>query len=214
VSYDPATTGEAPITWGQGPSVDREAGPASGRGVERSLGFSAADIGTAVWLPDEPEALVAALVKDGRPFNGAFVPLVIHDPMLAERSYDAAEWAADLIRGESGECLCVTPFADKGWLAEAPLSPRQWNHTAAMVERLDELCKRYKLRCVVSDVIDDQQVREDGGLDPDLPVTFVLDAGSFLNDGYVPVCLISPEKVELEGNPLADRLRGFLRNRT
>lgn len=212
MSYDPATTGEAPITWGLGPDAPQAAPPE--RGIERTLGFGASDIGTAIWLPDEPEALVTALVKDGRAFNGAFVPLVIHDPVLAERSFDAAEWAADLIRGESGECLCITPFADKGWVAESPLSPRQWNHTAAMVERLDELCKRYRLRSVVSDVIGDQEMREDGGLDPGLPIHFVLDAGSFLNDGYLPAKLISPEKVELDGNPLADKLRGFLRNRT
>ncbi len=165
------------------------------------------------WLPDDPEDLTAALLDDGRPFNGAFVPLVIHDPLLAERSYDAAEWAADLIRSEGGQCLCVTPFAEKGWVAETPLSPRQWNHTAAMVERLDDLCIRFRLRPMVSDVIGDQQAREDGGLDPELPIHYVLDAGSFLPDGFVPARLVSPEKVDLDGHPLADRLRGYLRNR-
>ena len=213
MSYDPATTGDAPISWGQAPSADESSGPDAPGDLERSLGFRAKDIGSAAWLPDEPEALAKALLDDGRPFNGAFVPLVIHDPLLAERSFDAAEWAADLIRGEGGECLCITPFAEQKWAASAPLSPRQWNHTAAMVERLDELCLRYRLRAQVSDVIGEQETREDGGLDPDQPVHYVLDAGSFLTDGFVPVRLISPERPQVEGTPLGDLLRGFLRSR-
>lgn len=214
MSYDPATTGEAPVTWGQSPEQPGEAeGSSSAAELERTLGFRVSDIGTAAWLPDEPEALTKALLDDGRTFNGAFVPLVIHDPLLAERSYDAAEWAADLIRGEGGECLCITPFAEKGWVGDTPLSPRQWNHTAAMVERLDDLCKRYKLRGVVSDMVGDQEAREDTGLDPGLPIYYVLDAGNFLPDGFIPARLISPEKVEPDGSPLADRLRGFLRSR-
>jgi hypothetical protein len=177
------------------------------------LGFRAADIGMASWLPDDPTALTAALLDDGRPFNGAFVPLVIHDPLLAERAFDAAEWAADLIKGEGGECLCITPFAEKERIGEVPLSPRQWNHTAAMVERLDELCTRFKLRPVVSDTVADQQTREDGGLDPALPIHFVLDTGNFLPDGFVPARLRSPEQIELDGSPLADRIRGLIRSR-
>lgn len=214
MSYDPATTGEAPISWGQGPGPDGPTAPAAeDRDLQRRLGFTAADIGSAAWLPDDPEALTKALLDDGRPFNGAFVPLVIHDPLLAERSYDAAEWAAELIRGEGGERLCVTPFAEKDWVASTPLSPRQWNHTAAMIERLDELCRRHRLEAAVSDVIGDEQAREDGGLDPDLPIHYVLDAGSYLPDGFVPVRLISPERVELDGQPLTERLRGLLRGR-
>lgn len=214
VSYDPATTGEAPISWGQGPPS--AGGPVGGASPEihRSLGFDADEIGSAGWLPDDPEALTAALLADGRPFNGAFVPLVIHDPLLAERSFDAAEWAADLIRIEGGELLVITPFAEKGTVADTPLSPRQWNHTVAMIERLDDLCARYRLQPLVSDHIGDQPAREDSGLDPNRPVHYVLDAGSFLPDGFVPARLISPEKVSQDGNPLADRLRGLLRNRS
>ncbi len=212
MSYDPATTGEAPVSWGRGPQPEDEPGPAGPGEIDRSLGFQAADIGTATWLPDEPEALMKALLDDGRPFNGAFVPLVIHDPLLAERSYDAAEWAADLIRTEGGQCVCITPFAEKGWVAETPLSPRQWNHTAAMIERLDDLCQRFRLRPLVSDRIGDEQARDDSGLDPELPIHYVLDAGNFLPDGFVPARLISPEKVQPDAN-LADRLRGFLGNR-
>ena len=63
-------------------------------------------------------ALADALREDGRAFNGAYVPLVIHDPQLAERSYDAAEWAADLIRGPpvgGGMCHRAVRREGLGW---------------------------------------------------------------------------------------------------
>lgn len=214
MSYDPAKTGEAPIVWGAGrPPEDVVQPDESDLDLERRLGFEQSDFNNATWLPDEPTALTNALLKDGRVFNGAYVPLVIHDPQLAERSYDAAEWAADLIRTEGGERLAVAPFADKGWVSDAPLSPRQWNHAAAMIERLDELCKRFKLRTVVNDVIGGQQVREDDSIEQDLAIHYVLDAGSFVPDGFVSARLTSPEKVEPGSGPIADRLRGLLKGR-
>lgn len=216
MSFDPATTGDAPISWGQAPGPSGQPGPAQPADeVIRRLGFSPEDIGTASWLPDDPDGLSNELLKDGRDFNGAFVPLVIHDPVLAERSYDAAEWAAELIAGEGGAYLCVAPFAEQNWASGSPLSPRQWNHTAAMMERLDELCSKNRLQALVSDVVGGREVRKEGGLDPQRPIHFVLDAGSFLTDGFVPVRLISPERTEAEGDtPLGEMLRGLLRNRS
>jgi hypothetical protein len=214
VAYDPAKTGEAPIVWGAGPPPEDLVAPANADAdLERRLGFQQQDFNTATWLPDEPTALTNALLKDGRVFNGAYVPLVIHDPQLAERSFDAAEWAADLIRTEGGERLAVAPFADKGWVSDAPLSPRQWNHAAAMIERLDELCRRFRLRTVVNDVIGDEQVREADALIEDLPIHYVLDAGSFVPDGFVSARLVSPERVEPGSGPIAERLRGLLKGR-
>jgi hypothetical protein len=196
VSEDPATTGEV--------SLDRLSSEPTGASTARSsrnddsnrrvLGFGAADIGAATWLPDESEALTQTVESNGRSFHGAFVPLVIHDPLLAERSFDAAEWAADLIRLGGGTCLCITPFAERGSTLDVPLSHRQWNHTAAMIERLDELCGRFKLKPVTSDRVGGRQVRDGEGLDPERPIHYVLDAGNFLPDGFVPTRLVSPER--------------------
>ncbi|MEM7321846.1 MAG: hypothetical protein AAF531_02075 [Actinomycetota bacterium] len=213
MSYDPAKTGEAPIVWGAGAPPAGAPEPPVNDDLERRLGYQQADFNDATWLPDDPTALTAKLLEDGRTFNGAFVPLVIHDPQLAERSYDAAEWAADLIRTEGGQRLAIAPFADKGWAADAPLSPRQWNHAAAMVERLEELCQRFKLLVIVNDMIGDQQANEPDPFVEDLPIHYVLDAGSFVSDGFVSARLISPEKLEVAAGPLGERLRGLLRGR-
>jgi hypothetical protein len=212
VNFDPATTGEAPISWGAGdPGVS---GPGAAEGeVERLLGFEAAELGRAVWLPDDPDAIERAVAESGLPFNGAYVPLVVHDPLLAERSFDAAEWAADLIRGAGGRWMGLAPHAERGWLSAAPLSHRQWNHTAAMLERLDELCGRYRLQAVVRDTLGEEQARDDGTPAPDEPIHYVLDAGSFVPDGFVAARLVSPERPAVESN-LTDRLRDFLRNRS
>lgn len=209
MSYDPAKTGEAPIVSPGGPPPEDD-GPAEfGDDLERRLGFRPEDFNSATWLPDEPTALANALGTDGRAFNGAYVPLVIHDPQLAERSYDAAEWAADLIKTEGGGRMAIAPFAEKDWVADAPLSPRQWNHAAAMIERLDELCRRFSLVTLVSDLVGDQPARAD---DPEpmaaLPIHYVLDAGSFVPDGFVAARLVCPERVSFDGgSPGDDRLR-------
>jgi hypothetical protein len=213
VSFDPATTGEAPISWGLGALAGGPGSEADEHELVRRLGFAPTELERAVWLPDDPPALELAVAESGLPFNGAYVPLVIHDPLLAERSYDAAEWAADLIRGAGGRRMAVAPHAEKEWVVDTPLTRRQWNHTVAMIERLEELCGRFRLVAVISDTVGDDQAREDGAPDPSEPVHHVLDAGSFVPDGFVAGRLISPEKLVVESN-LTDRLRDFLRNRS
>lgn len=213
MNIDPATTGEAPVSWGVGPPPGDTGAGDDEREVERLLGFEPVELGRAIWLPDEPKALARSVAEAGRPLNGAYVPLVVHDPLLAERSYDAAEWASDLIRGAGGRYLGLAPHAEKGWVADAPLSRRQWNHAAAMVERLDELCGRYGLEVVVNDTVGGEPARAEGSPEPAEPIHYALDAGSFVPDGFVPARLVSPEKLTVESN-LTERLRDFLRNRS
>ena len=212
MSFDPATTGDAPISWGLEALAGGPGSEVDEHELVRRLGFDPTELERAVWLPDDPRALERAVAESGLPFNGAYVPLVIHDPLLAERSYDAAEWAADLIRGAGGRRMAIAPHIEKGWVADTPLTRRQWNHTVAMIERLEDLCARFRLVAVVSDTVGDDQARDDGP-DPSEPVHHVLDAGSFVPDGFVPARLISPESLVVEPN-LTDRLRDFLRNRS
>ena len=213
MSFDPATTGEAPISWGVRPRPDDPAAGSDDGEIERFLGLDPVELGRATWLPDDPEGLAWAIAEAGRPFEGAHVPLVIHDPLLAERTHDAAEWAAELIRGAGGSYLGIAPHAERGWVADAPLARRQWNHTAAMIERLDELCTRYRLQAVVDDRVGDEPARPTDPVEADVAVRYLIDAGSFVPDGFVPARLISPEKLTRESN-LTDRLRDFLRNRS
>lgn len=182
---------------GTTPISSRSAGPAGTAEFEgrhgRILGFRADEIGNAAWLPDDPRIIGRAILGDGRPFNGAFVPMVIHDSEAAERTFDAAEFAADLIAAEGGRGLCVSPFTTREWQDGTPPSAREWNHAVAMIERLEEVCVRYGLVLIVGDSGGDHPMREGGGLRDDLPIHYVLDTGNFLPDGYVPALLISPD---------------------
>ena len=180
----PTPAGDPPVPSSAG--VDTAAGP-------RRLGFSSTDLNGLVLVPDDPAALASVVEQSGHPFNGAFVPLVIHEPTLAERSYDAGEWAADLIRSAGGRSLVVAPYAHPEWAADGRPSARQWNHTVAMVERLQAVCQRFAALLVVRETIGGGP---SAGAGPDLepPVHHLLDAGNYVTDGFVPVRLVRPER--------------------
>lgn len=204
----PSDPGHVPVNW----SEQQSPGEDEPIVLDRILGCGAADIGTAVWLPDDVDAMADALIADGRDFDGAFVPLVIHDPQLAERSIDAAEWAADLIAAEGGTYFCVAPFAEREWTPKSALTSRQWNHAAAMIERVEELCERFSLQIFVKETIGERSARGEVDVDPPKPVHFVLDTGNFMGDGFVSARLISPEQISSADPAWSDRLKGFWRN--
>ncbi len=168
----------------------------------RRLGFSAAELDDLVALPDDVEAMNAAIKGADRPFNGAFVPVVLHDPTAAERSYDAAEWAADLIGSVGGRYLVVAACTDQPQTEpgadQPPLNARQWNHAAAMMERLEGVGRRFGLQVLARDTLGDLDVRDDEAVDPDRPIHYLLDTGRYLADEHVPVRLVCPEREELE----------------
>lgn len=208
--------GEPPINWGSAGAAASATPPGGNRsgdpGIERLLGFPGSDLDGVVTLPDDIEDMAATIEADGRPFNGAYVPVVVHDPISAERSSDAAEWAADLIRTAGGDFLAVATFAEPEWDSRR-LNPRQWNHAAAMIERLDGVCQRFRLQMAVRDTVGDQEARDDDGLDPARPIAHLIDTGRFAADGLVPVQLVCPERPAVDGG-LVGRFRDLLRDRT
>ncbi|MEM9561915.1 MAG: hypothetical protein AAGA93_04825 [Actinomycetota bacterium] len=190
-------------TLGDRPSGQPVGEPATGRPIpaaepvapgRRRLGFSASELAGLVDLPDDVDGMAAAIEADGRLFAGAFVPVVLHDPQAAERSYDAAEWAADLIRSAGGRLLgvatCTEPAPEESTADDTILNPRQWNHAAAMIERLEGVSTRFGLRVVVRDTIDELDIEGEADRSP---IHHLLDTGRYLIDGLVPVRLISPD---------------------
>ncbi len=163
------------------------------------IGSSASEMGLSTWLPDDPTSW-SRIIKAKGEFNGAFVPLVLHEPGLAERSIDAAEWACDLISSEKGSILCIAPFARRDLGPVGELTVRQWNHTAAMIERLDDVTNRFKLEIFVKDVVGDVAARDELGLEPKLPVGYALDTGNFLPESFIPTVLVSPRPDSIDPN--------------
>lgn len=188
-----------------GTASDDNASTAGGRPSTsgRIMGFVAEELASLTSLPDDPQGW-AELVKANGQFNGAFVPLVLHDPLVAERSVDAAEWAADLISSENGKLLCVAPYAESELGPKADLTPRQWNHAAAMIDRLDDVAKRFKLELFIKETLDGAATRSELGLEPKQPVAYALDTGGFIAQGFVPALLVAPTNSSSEvGDPTA-----------
>jgi len=206
-----AAGAEPPVSWAAATASAGGDDPAT-PSFERCLGFPAGDLIDLIPLPDDLEALNGLVADVEAPFPGAFVPVVVHDTGAAERSYDAAEWAADLIRSAGGDVLAVAPYAEPDWDGQR-LNARQWNHAAAMIERLDGVCQRFRLRIVINETLGDIDLSEGNGIDPDRPVRHLLDTGNFVADGFAPVQLISPERVAVTGG-LVERFKGLLGDRT
>ena len=156
--------------------------------------------------------MAATIIAGGSPFNGAFVPVVVHDTIAAERSYDAAEWAADLIRTGGGRLLAVATVVEPD-LDGRGLNARQWNHAAAMIERLAGVCQRFGLRMIVRETIGGVEIDGDDELDQEGPIGHLLDTGRFVDDDFVPVELVCPQRPEAHGG-LVERVRDLLRDRT
>lgn len=209
-STSSTTGGEPPISWGAAVSSvgDELPGPAR---IERRLGFPDADLADLVSLPDDPDAVAGLVAAGDARFVGAFVPVVLHDTSAAERSYDAAEWAADLIRSAGGEVLAVATYAEPDWDGRE-LNARQWNHAAAMIERLDGVCQRFRLRIAIHETVGDDPIGGERDIDPERPLRHLLDTGRFIEDGFTPARLVSPERYEA-GSGLVDRVRGLFRDR-
>ncbi len=209
-SSSSAAGAEPPVSWAAN-AASAGAGDEELPSFERRLGFPARDLVDLIHLPDDLEAMKGLVAADDGPFSGAYVPVVVHDTASAERSYDAAEWAADLIRSAGGDVLAVAPHAEPDWDGQR-LNARQWNHAAAMIERLDGVCQRFRLRIVIHETLGDIDLSEGNGIDPERPIRYLLDTGNFLADGFTPVRLISPEQVKVTGS-LVERLKGLLGDR-
>lgn len=148
-------------------------------------------------MTDDHQALAEAAGAGQPPFTGAYVPLVIHDPHLAERSYDAGEWAAELISVAGGRILVIAPFSEAGSVKDGRvLSARQWNHAAAMIERIQSVCQRFSVTPVVRDTVAGLDVGVEGGLLAERPVQHLIDTGQFKADGFQPAQLICPEPIQ------------------
>ncbi len=210
-SPSPGAGAEPPVSWAAS-SASGDSGDKAPPSFERCLGFPASDLADLALLPDDPEAMAGLVADGGGPFPGAYVPVVVHDTGAAERSYDAAEWAADLIRSAGGEVLAVATYAEPDWDGQR-LNARQWNHAAAMIERLDGVCQRFRLRIVIRETLGDIDLSEGNGIDPDRPLRHLLDTGNFVADGFNPVQLTSPERVRATRG-LVERFKGLLGDRT
>lgn len=130
----------APISWGAcevpgwGPMPDRETVLAE----MAELGLAGTELGAPGFLPDEPEALRAALARHGLQFVGAFVPLVLHEPDGQSTARAALE-VLDLLSAAGGQVLVVAAVQDAQWSPPRELDDAQWRRLAAHAAEIQAL---------------------------------------------------------------------------
>jgi inosose dehydratase len=139
--------GGAPITWGvcEVPgwgvmlSADRVLGEM------RSLGITATELGAPGFLPEDPEALSEALLRNGMRLIGGFVPVVLHDADERATMFAGAARTAKLFADLGATMFVTAVVVDAGWAPRFELSAAQWGHVVGMLAELDSLCAEHGL---------------------------------------------------------------------
>ena len=131
----------APISWGVcevpgwGLQLDRERVFAE----IHALGLHAAEAGPGGYLPADPVEARELLARLGLELVGGFLPLVLHDPGVAQEQLAAAEAKLDWFASAGAGVLVTAVVVDEGWAPRFELAPEQWAHLLRMLDRLSGL---------------------------------------------------------------------------
>jgi len=181
----------APISWGvcEVPGWGHQLEPARVLSEMRSLGFTATELGSAGWLPDDPKELDRLLSANELELLASFVPLVLHDPAQAEATLAAARESAELLEACGARYFNTAPVTSLDWEPRQPLSDEQWAHLVDMVEKVEAICVEHGLVQVIHEHVGCviETAEEIERLLADSPVAFVLDTGHMSVGGCDPL---------------------------
>lgn len=181
----------APISWGicevpgwgvQLP-VDRVLSEMS------SLGFPSTELGSDGYLPEDVAELRSVLGRHDLTLLAAFVPLVLHQPEVAEESLLRAKQMAETLQAAGATYFNTAPVTSWDWEPRSALTEDQWDHVMTMFGRIDEITEAHGLTQVLHSHVDtivetkDEVQRVLNGSD----VRFVLDTAHLIVGGYDPV---------------------------
>lgn len=155
----------------------------------RSLGFTATELGSAGWLPEEADSLTALLQEHELDLLASFVPLVLHDESQADAMLSAAATAADLLQTTGAKYFNTAPVTSLDWQPRQQITDAQWQHLFDMIGKIDQICLDRGLLQVVHEhvgcVIEtDQEIER---LLNNTTVSFVLDTGHMAIGGCDPL---------------------------
>ena len=191
---DPALAGRvatAPISWGvcEVPGWGRQL-PVDRVLTEMArLGFTHTELGSAGWLPEEPEPLRASLAPYSMSLLASFVPLVMHRAEEAADAVARAQAAAELLADLGATFFNTAPVTTYAWAPRSPLADDEWRHLCQMMAAVDEICAEHglcqvvheHLGCVVETRADVERLLTD------TDVQIVLDTGHLALGGFDPV---------------------------
>ncbi len=166
-----------------------------------ATGFTHTELGSAGWLPEDPEALNELLGKHQLGLLGAFVPLVLHDPAQAEFTLQEALDAATLLAAANATHFISAPVMTYDWAPRRDLTDDEWDHLVMMFDKVEKICAEHGLTQVVHEhfgcTIETEEDVE--RLLRSSNVKFVLDTGHLALGGFDPLRFSTeyPERVGL-----------------
>ena len=181
----------APISWG----ICEVPGWGVQLPVERvlsemsELGFPSTELGSDGYLPEDVAELRSVLGKHDLTLLAAFVPLILHQPELAEESLLRAKEMASTLQASGATYFNTAPVTTWDWAPRTELSDEQWDHVMEMFGRIEEITEAHGLVQVlhphVGTIVEtkDEVVRVLEGCD----VRYVLDTAHLIVGGYDPV---------------------------
>ena len=135
----------APISWGvcEVPGWGVELPVDRVLGEMRQLEFTATELGSDGYLPDEPQALADCVARYDLAMIGGFVPVVVHDPSQVEATKENVHRAAALMSGAGGTLFISSAVTDWDWGPRPDLDNDSWKHSAQMFTMIDEIIADY-----------------------------------------------------------------------
>ena len=181
----------APISWGvcEVPGWGHQLEPDRVLAEMRELGFTATELGSAGWLPDDLDPLQAILDRHELELLASFVPLVMHKADEAEATIAAATAAAELLAATGARYFNTAPVTSADWEPRSPLSDAEWQHMFEMFAAVDAICAGHGLVQVVHEHVGCviETADEIERLLDNTEVAFVLDTGHMAIGGCDPL---------------------------
>ncbi len=153
------------------------------------LGFSATELGSEGYLPNDPNELVPLLKGYNLSLLAGFVPLVLHVPGLVDETLERAESAAALLSAAGAQYFNTAAVTSWDWAPRSVLTDAQWDHMLAMFGRIEKVTEAHGLEQVlhshVGTVVETKE--EVARVLAGCEVGFVLDTAHLAVGGYDPV---------------------------
>ncbi|MEM7093003.1 MAG: TIM barrel protein [Actinomycetota bacterium] len=181
----------APISWGicEVPGWGAQLPPERVLREMHDLGFRETELGAAGYLPEDPQALTDMLASYELRLCGAFIPVVIHDPVESAATRQAVDDAITLLNATGARYFITAPVMTWDWGPRRPLSDSEWGRTYAFLDEIEDACAENGLVQAVHPHIG-TVIESDDDVQRVLDNTragFTLDTGHLLIGGYDPL---------------------------
>lgn len=146
----------APISWGvcEVPGWGVMLPPSRVLPEMRSLGLDATELGAPGFLPEEPEALRAALAEHGVSLVGGFVPLVLQDRAQRAEALRRATETAKVFAAHGGTMFVTAVVQDYDWSRPVPLDAEGMKVLGEGLAQVDAVCAEHGLTQVLHPHVD------------------------------------------------------------